>query len=196
MKPALSLASNRLYFEEDDSRIEDEDSREVGGFGRARSKRVDDYRAKHSHTIQDWSKYKPSSAFATMAAELQIQMVLAKAAIDAQVLRTLPDDWDGEGALKIEQDTVDRVLKVLRGALESADLQTVHKLANPNITPLSNGSVDIYWKSDTFTLLINVPAGDSDSAEFYGSNLGTGYDLRGRIHMDGPNLRFLDWLVE
>jgi hypothetical protein len=33
-------------------------------------------------------------------------------------------------------------------------------------------------------------------AAFYGSNLSTEYDIRGRIRMDALNLRFLNWLAE
>jgi hypothetical protein len=194
MSPILNLVS-KPYFEDDETQIEEDEVRQpTGGFVRRRLSPVANYRVTPEHTIEDWAKYKPSSS--AFEAEIQIGSVLAKAATEARELLSLSDDWDGEGALKIQQQTVDRALMILRGALEAVDFGSLPQLLKPDITPLSNGSVDVYWKSDTFTLLINVPAGDSDTAEFYGSNLGTGYDLRGRIHMDGPNLRFLDWLVE
>jgi hypothetical protein len=179
--------------EEDLVRAEDEDLRaENRVFPRGRSI-LDDYRPKHIHSIEEWSKRRTS---ATESAKLLISGSLERATADAQDLLALGDDWDGEGALAISAETVGRALSILRSALESVGVDYLLRLLNPDITPLSNGSVDLYWKTSNFTLLINVSSVPGASAGFYGSNLATGYDVRGQIRTDAQNLRFLNWLVE
>ena len=57
-------------------------------------------------------------------------------------------------------------------------------------------SVDLYWKTDQFTLLINVKKEDGVGSDFYGERSANAQDIRGPLNVDEPDFEFLNWLVK
>jgi hypothetical protein len=194
MKPHLQLVTGR-YPDGEDARNDEEDGltrHEQSGY-QSPKPRIEDFRKRRAHGMPVWPRPKSSSFDVSTTL---IARALSTAETETQLLLQLADNWDDEGAVRISEKTRAYVIEIFRSVLASISYDLLPQVLEPKITPLSSGSVDLYWKTPTFTLLINIPANDGEHAEFYGSNLGTGYDLRGRIRMDDPNLRFLNWLVE
>jgi hypothetical protein len=38
----------------------------------------------------------------------------------------------------------------------------------PNISPCADGSIDMFWKNDQFTLLVNIQPANDVKSDFYG----------------------------
>lgn len=55
-------------------------------------------------------------------------------------------------------------------------------LPNPDLLPGANGSVNIYWKTPEFKLLVNVPAVDDELITFNGENFKRNIKVRGTIN--------------
>lgn len=78
-----------------------------------------------------------------------------------RALLRLKENWDDEGAKPIEPRAVERAHDFLRCATWGAI---------PAFCPVADGSVDLWWRTDKFELLVNLPAEGDGS--FYGDNLG------------------------
>lgn len=79
-----------------------------------------------------------------------------------QHLLSLKDDWDGEGAVAIKKEAVDKAVKyipvVKKKILEISGLELKE---NPNIMPVSDGSIDLEWRTDDYHILANIPTNDT-----------------------------------
>jgi hypothetical protein len=116
-------------------------------------------------------------------------------AIDAsRQLIDMPADWDEAGAQPIARQTWERAATTLREAARVAYLRCSFTLPPPKIGPCPDGSIDLYWKTGEFTLLINVQPNDAES-DFYGERE-KGYRLQGPFTPATPNFDFIKLLVE
>jgi hypothetical protein len=109
-------------------------------------------------------------------------------------LLTLPEDWDDEGAKKIEKPTWDAAVKALRLAAQSALNFSKKPLPAPAIGPCADGTIDLYWDNAAFKLLINVRAGLDAVSDFYGEK--GGFKIQGPFDPASPDFGFLRLLVE
>jgi len=84
----------------------------------------------------------------------------------------LQEDWDDEGASPIAEATWTVATDFLRR--QAGVYWRYHEtvLPAPSITPGSDGSVDIHWKTDRFELLVNIGKGPRFLAGFYGDDYG------------------------
>jgi hypothetical protein len=105
----------------------------------------------------------------------------------------LGEDWDGEGAVPYEPDTLNRAVGFVRlHSVSAAKLGL--RLRAPRILPGPDGSIDILWRSGGFELLINFPADPSVSVTFYGDDK-RGSVVRGTLSSDTPTVSLLPWLT-
>jgi hypothetical protein len=112
----------------------------------------------------------------------------------ARYLVNMPADWDEAGAEPIAGATWERATNTLREAARVAYLRCNYVLPPPRIGPCPDGSIDLYWKTGEFTLLINVQPNDAES-DFYGERE-KGYRLQGPFVPAAPNFDFINYLVE
>lgn len=72
-------------------------------------------------------------------------------------ISSLEANWDEEGGIPYNQDPLDRmksfVLNLKKELFERYNIP----LTFPYILPGPEGSIDIHWKNNQFTLLINIP---------------------------------------
>jgi hypothetical protein len=118
-----------------------------------------------------------------------------EAAIDAsRPLIELPEDWDGDGAYPITQATWDTAARVLRSAALTTHRRFRVALPTPRIAACRDGSIDLYWTTGTFTLLINVKPGAA--SDFYGERADKpGAKVQGPFSPEDPDFGFLQLLV-
>jgi len=107
-----------------------------------------------------------------------------------QLLR-LPKNWDDEGAQRISDATREKAVTVLRLAARVAYQRYAFVLPAPRLSPCHDGSIDIFFKTDRFTLLINIPAKPGTS-DFYAEK--DGVEVKGPLNLDDPVLDFLYFL--
>lgn len=88
-----------------------------------------------------------------------------ESAIDkSRFILTLNDDYDGEGSPGYERQTWERAVALLRRTASEIPLVDM-----PTIGPGPDGSIDLYWKTDSYTLLLNIRPGSKDIS-YYGKN--------------------------
>jgi hypothetical protein len=117
-----------------------------------------------------------------------------KAIADSKQLLELPTNWDDEGAKRISAKTWNAAVRVLRKASRVAYQRFEFMLPSPRIGPCHDGSLDIYWRTESFTLLINIAAKGSHVSDFYAEK--GGVEVKGPLHSDNPDFAFLYWLVQ
>jgi hypothetical protein len=116
-------------------------------------------------------------------------------AIDtSRALVNLPEDWDDEGAKPILVATWEMAADMLRETARTAYRRFAYLLPAPNIGPCADGSIDLYWSTPDFTLLINVRPDGGGSSDFWGER--SGMKVEGPIDLANPNLDFLTVLVK
>ena len=78
-------------------------------------------------------------------------------------LLALEDNWDGEGAPAYCEQTIEAAAGFFYQLVERSELAT-----QVRILPASEGSIDLYWKTAQFELLVNFhPDG---SVSYYGDD--------------------------
>jgi hypothetical protein len=87
-------------------------------------------------------------------------------------LLDLEESWDDEGSPPITQATWNMAVSFLR---RQANVYWKHHSAEipvPHITPGSDGSIDIHWKTSRFELLVNIGGDPEFPTDFYGDDYG------------------------
>jgi hypothetical protein len=130
------------------------------------------------------------------SAGLALLPEIERAIGDSRSILRLPDDWDEEGAVRIQERTWSKAVNLLRRAASSLYETSRQRLPVPRINACADGSVDLYWKTDQFTLLINVKKEDGVGSDFYGERSANAQDIRGPLNVDEPDFEFLNWLVK
>lgn len=85
----------------------------------------------------------------------------------SKALLDLLPDWDDEGALPIEADTLARATALLRTMIEASDADTAPA---PDISACNDGSVDLFWRTERFTLAVNVAPQKDTPPDFHFAN--------------------------
>ena len=121
---------------------------------------------------------------------------IERAIADSRSMMQLPDNWDDEGALQIQEQTWSSAVNLLRKAARSLYETSRQSLPAPRINPCADGSIDLYWKTDAFTLLISVKKDEGVTPDFYGERTANQQDVRGPLDLNEPDFEFLSWLVK
>jgi hypothetical protein len=153
----------------------------------------DDYRGTRRKVVPMWLRHRRNHRQYSPSEKI-IESAVADATEQSRSLINLPEDWDGEGAVRITEETRERALEIFARALNAVAISSLSLLLSPRITPLANGSIDVRWKSPKFTLLVNISPQSPSEAKFYAVNSNQ-QDIRGPIKFDAPDFRFLNWLV-
>lgn len=111
----------------------------------------------------------------------------------AESILSLPDDWDGEGALPVARAAWDRAVALLDKSIR-VPVRRGLILPLPAIDPGPNGSIDLEWYKDDQCLLINVPSSMSDPVTYYGRRKDCG-DGRGALCEDVDNAQLIAWML-
>jgi len=106
----------------------------------------------------------------------------------------LSQGWDDEDARQIAKSTWDLACEVLRDAARTAYRRYCYALPAPKIGPCADGSIDLYWGTADFTLLINVRESGEAPSDFYGERAGS--KVQGPFDPTSPKFDFLGLLVE
>jgi len=112
----------------------------------------------------------------------------------SRTLVDLKEDWDDEGAKPIAQFTWDLAAEVLRKAARAAFRRFSYSLPAPSIGPCADGSIDLYWDTSSFKLLINIKPAAGRQSDFYGER--SGMKLQSLIDPGRPDFDFLRLLVK
>lgn len=117
---------------------------------------------------------------------------------EARQLLELESNWDGEGAIKIPLLIFNRAIQFLKSY--SVFLKTEYSciIIAPEITPLKNGSIDLYWKIENASLLINIKNGKDEIAYYYGelyNHNKQAFDINGQIPTDTTLDMFASWFT-
>lgn len=105
----------------------------------------------------------------------------------------IEDDWDGEGSPGYLEQTWRRAAQFVREYAAHLAADYGLKIPAPGILPGPDGSIDIHWESDSFELLVNIPADANERAEFYGDDHGSIY-IKGNLDPSRVNQGLIEWL--
>jgi hypothetical protein len=153
----------------------------------------DDYREKRRKVAPVWLRHRRAHTQHSPAEKI-IENAVATMTEQSHSLLALPEDWDGEGAVRIAEDTRAQAIGIFERALNAVAVSSLSLLLSPRITAMADGSIDVRWKSPKFTLLINISPQSPSEAKFYAVN-NNRQDIRGPLKFDAPDFRFLNWLV-
>lgn len=104
----------------------------------------------------------------------------------------LPDNWDEEGANRIEEATWKRAISFLSDNAVHLWQDNAIRIDSPVISPVADGSIDLHWNDARRQLLINVPAENEAPLEFYGDDRGHTL-VKGTIEASTP-VQSTSWL--
>jgi hypothetical protein len=93
-------------------------------------------------------------------------------------LLDLPADWDDAGASRIHPDTIEAACSLIESAESKALDRYGRSLPMPKVSPCTDGSVDLFWKTDAYRLLINIQPNDGAPSDFFGETK-SGLTFRG-----------------
>ncbi len=92
----------------------------------------------------------------------------------------LEEDWDDNGAHPISKETWERATGLLRRMMISCNHATGCAAPVPIISACADGTIDIYWDTDSFRLLINVVPVALGNCEYYGESK-SGQTMKGKF---------------
>jgi hypothetical protein len=84
----------------------------------------------------------------------------------------LEENWDDEGASAYTQETWNRAISFLVDFSLLVFHSAGKTIPAPQITHSVEGSIDIFWETDTFYLLVNVPQGEEPITYFGDDRVG------------------------
>jgi hypothetical protein len=105
----------------------------------------------------------------------------------------LPENFDGEGSPPYVKATWDRAVAFLYDLGRRAAGTPSSGFPLPRITPGPGGSIDLFWETPAFELLLNVPADPAAPATFDGDNHGQ-LKLSGSMNGTEPAEMILRWI--
>jgi len=120
---------------------------------------------------------------------------VGKVIAESREMLNLSNDWNEEGAKKIDENTWRRSVTFLaRYALRVLE-QSGRVLDAPDITPSVDGSVDIHWDNPAYEMLIVIPPDINALASFYGKNRGRSF-IKGEFDLNELNKGLIEWLTK
>jgi hypothetical protein len=94
-------------------------------------------------------------------------------AIDSSAwILSLPANFDGEGSPAYTQSVWNRAVSLLHQLRALAEKSGRSGFPLPRITPGPSGSIDLFWETGSFELLVNLPEDLQAPLTFDGDNFG------------------------
>jgi hypothetical protein len=109
-------------------------------------------------------------------------------------LTALPEDWDEAGASVIDSPTVETATRFLRAASEMASA-IGRSLPLPVVSPCHDGSIDLFWKSNAYQLLVNIQPPHANESDFYGETA-AGFKFKGTFRSGTSDASVIPTLLE
>ncbi len=103
----------------------------------------------------------------------------------------LKDDWDENGSKPYFYDTWEKSARFVTSFMIDFWRKSFVKPVEPNIYHAPESSIDIFWKTENFTLLINIPRDITKKATFSGKNNLSGDEIKGSLDTS----KSADWLI-
>jgi len=113
---------------------------------------------------------------------------------ESRSILQLKDDFDGMGSTHYTEEVWQRAARFVRLQWGEHFRVFGEPMPLPEIEPGPRGSIDIYWETPDFDLLVNIPSDPQKEAEFSG-------DRNGKRKFDGtldtslPNRGLVSWLA-
>lgn len=104
---------------------------------------------------------------------------------------SLEDDWDEEGARAFKEETFERVILIVKKILSLTKLTQF-----PNISPSSEGDIDIHWKNEKFELLIGIPEDPEEPFGYYGDDGKYNYQIEQSVEQAEAIKNISNWIIE
>ncbi len=114
---------------------------------------------------------------------------------DASEMLSLPNDWDGDGSPAYRVETFIRASMFLLNHALTFRLIYGNVMPAPKMRKGPEGSIELHWRTSTRELLINIPAGSEEPADYYGDDGAGGNPLRGLLDLSTPDDRLMLWLT-
>lgn len=129
------------------------------------------------------------------AFELPEQLSHIQKSIDVSAfIQTLSDNWDDEGGVAVSLD----LYKSAIGFLKKHALfvfKTFDKIiAEPDIVPVKDGTIDLEWHTPYARMLINIK--NNNIASYYGDNLSNLNSIKGKVATDEVELFLATWMTK
>jgi len=105
---------------------------------------------------------------------------LATAVDRSRGILELKNDFDGEGSPGYSSVTWKNAIGVLTELWSRAVSEGLGGFAMPRISPGPSGSIDLYWRTEAFTVLVNIPPNTEGGATFYARAAG-GTEVEGSL---------------
>lgn len=107
----------------------------------------------------------------------------------------IEENWDSEGSPGYSERTWQRATSFVRNIARSfLNTSTIASIDPPSISPGPDGSIDIRWVSAKRTILINFPADENTSADFFGHDKEQD-SIKGTLDLASQNHWLLLWLT-
>lgn len=133
----------------------------------------------YAPAVKTWGERSRFSRVVVIRQETNPFSGIEKAIDESAALLQLPAGWDDEGAIPIAQATWENAVTLLRGLAHALHQKTGEVLPVPAIGPCADGSIELFWKTSSFKLLVNMKPTASDS-DFYGKS-SDGVEVKGPI---------------
>lgn len=115
--------------------------------------------------------------------------------LERKVRAELParPNWDGEGSPGYTNQVIERAVRLFTEMARAAKREHI-RIEMPDFGPGPDGSIDLYWDAEGYSILINVPADPRSQPTFYGDNKGA-TQIKGTLDETSPGLaRLVLWL--
>lgn len=113
----------------------------------------------------------------------------------ARKILALEPDFDGYGTVPFSRETWQRSYKFLRGMLVQLREGSDVDLEPPMVSVGENASVEFYWSTPTFELLITIPEDVKERASFLGRNLKRGARIVDTFDPTSYHPGLIAWIV-
>ena len=118
-----------------------------------------------------------------------------KLEVEVQQARTIiaPDEANDDQDLPTEE-TLNRAIAFLRTHMNWVWRSRGTLAPVPTIGPGPSGSVDLYWRTPYWKLLVNIPASNGALATFYGDDYNR-QKTKGSLDPDALSIPIIAWLT-
>ena len=135
-----------------------------------------------------WTADLDTAVGETLPVAVDSAKAITQAIRESQSIARLRRGWDGDDATGYDQATLDRATTFLWNLAATSS-----GLPVPLISPADAGSIDLYWRLDDRTLLVNFPTGDREGS-FFGKDRDRG-TISGKLKGSGARPDLVAWLV-
>jgi len=108
---------------------------------------------------------------------------------------SLKENWDGEGSPGYKESTWIRTVEFLANYALRIWREFELIIDTPIISQGPEGSIDIYWKTNDYDLLVNISENPESPATFYGENKGKNH-IKGSFDPSDYNQGLLLYLIK